>query len=125
MTDSPNTDAFRYMTARERIEFKDSDTDDARGFLKSRTGVDPEDFEEAGEFRMAAADADGSDEGPASDPDELAESAMTFEDRREFEASDEQSPCAFLEAKYGDDPSPRDFSDPTRYLIARAVTEDG
>jgi len=118
---SPDEQARAAFTAEDHVEFEDAPTTSPRTFLRRKYGEDITDYDNPSEFVAATAVAEddpSAGRGSASDPDDVAEQSMTLPERVEFEASDYDSPAAFLNDKHGVHPG--GFDDPSEYQAAVA-----
>lgn len=119
---TPDEQARSAFTAWDALEFKESPTTSPRTFLRRKYGEDITDFDSPSEFVAATAGAEDdptAGRGSASDADELAEQAMTLPERVEFEASDFDSPAAFLKERNGVHPG--GYDSPGEYQTAVAT----
>ena len=117
----PDGQARSAFTAEDHVEFEAAATTSPRRFLKEKYGEDITDYDTPSDF-VAATAGKGDPSGPSHpDPDEVAEQAMTVSEKVEFEASDYDSPAAFLNERNGVHPA--SFETPGEYQ--KAVAEQG
>lgn len=112
------------FTAEDHVEFEAAATTSERRFLKDKYGEDVTDYDDTSDFVAATAGAEDdpiAGRGAASDPDDVAEQAMTVTERVEFAASEYDSPAAFLQDRNGVHPA--SFDNPGEYQ--KAVAERG
>ena len=117
----PDERARSAFDVEDHVEFKAAATTSPRRFLEQKYGETPDDYDSVSDF-VAATAGKGDPSGPSHpDPDDVAEQAMTVTERVEFEASDYDSPAAFLQDRNGVHPA--SFDNPGDYQ--RAVAERG
>jgi hypothetical protein len=117
----PDERARSAFTAKDHVEFKAAATTSPRRFLEQKYGETPDDYDSVSDF-VAATAGEGNPSGPSHpNPDDVAEQAMTVNERVEFAASDYDSPAAFLNERNGVHPA--SFENPGDYQ--QAVAERG
>jgi hypothetical protein len=117
----PDEQARSAFCAEDYVEFEAAATTSPARFLKEKYGEDITDFDTPSDF-VAATAGKGDPSGPSHpDPDDVAKQAMTVSERVEFQASDYDSPAAFLKDRNG--VSVASFDDPGEYQ--KAVAEQG
>jgi hypothetical protein len=120
---NPDEQARSAFTAEDHTEFKAAATTSPHRFLKEKYGEDPTDYDTPSEF-VAATAGKGDPSGPSHpNPDDVAEQAMTVNERVEYAASDYDSPAAFLKDRNG--VSVASFDDPSEYQKAVAQANRG